>query len=239
MVSHAILAAPAAPADVPAPAELIERTRRFLWRTANREARRVGLEPADVFQELAVGILTSRGYDPARGSPVTWAMVVSRGVLQRLRRTRPRELLASDESLNMTPAKLSNARYSGPGADLVWALNQLPKKERVLVVRRFGLDGRGERVKDLAEEEGVSPQTCSARLGRAIERLRRILITGGLRPRAGEGRGGEQPRRATGGRGRRSGLNPGRGCKPGCKRDRLDVVSPCRSNPFASSESPF
>jgi len=66
--------------------------------------------------------------------------------------------------------------------DLIYALSKLPDRERLILTRRFGLDGvggeSGETLHDIAVRIGLSRERVRQIESRARERLKRLLNRG-------------------------------------------------------------
>lgn len=164
-------------ADVAAYTPLVERI-------ANSTIRR-GCPRTEYEDLVAVGLgalaVAANSYDPERGTEwVTWAYARVRGDMLHWWRDRclliriPHTQIKAWEDLPRAMTLEEMPEAAVPGVDVTWlavqmALERLSAHERELVVRHCY---HGERLIDLAAEQGVHLMTIQRRVRRALDRLR-------------------------------------------------------------------
>lgn len=154
------------------PHALFAHARRYLGAIAHRAGRPCRVDPDDLFQEMAVLLLTNAGtYDPTRGRPESFAAVQLRPALARLRHTRsvPTEQGGPDDDRvgRAAGAEPEPAEVVADGeqvARLREAVDQLPDREWQAITLRFGL----------GDAESLNWDV----LGDLLARLRAVLTDG-------------------------------------------------------------
>ncbi|WP_228386449.1 SigE family RNA polymerase sigma factor [Ornithinicoccus halotolerans] len=107
------------------------------------------------------------------GQPLAYARKVMTNLHTDRWRRRRREVLV--EAVPERPASERPSPPGGAGVDVVRALQQLPPRERQVVVWRYYLDQSEQRT---AEELGVSPGTVKSSASRGLARMRELLSEG-------------------------------------------------------------
>ncbi len=184
---------PAPDADRARRDELVREVRGYLWTIAKAKAPRVGVSIWDLFQSMMVAVLeTADGYGSTPGDRPAWfARRAYLRALARVRGKRRREVLISDlphaDRLPFDPAAAPDGE-PGDAADRAVlaervraAVEKLPERERLVIARRFGLDGGGGATfEQIAGELGTTYQNCSQVAARALGRLRWLLAERGV-----------------------------------------------------------
>lgn len=125
----------------------------------------------DVFQQVFTEIWRrSHGYDPQRGSLVTWALTIARSrAIDEQRRRRPEPIDPDGLPEQSAPAPQDAAIEQWRMAQL---LSRLPTDERELLRLRF-YDELSQ--SEIAEQTGMPLGTVKSRMVRGLKRLRGLL----------------------------------------------------------------
>ena len=182
--------------DQRARAELIEHNLRLVVYIARR-FENTGINLEDLISIGTIGLIKAVGtYQPAKNIKLaTYASrCIENEILMYLRKTSARKTeLSFDEPLNVDwdGNELLLSDVLGTDGDTVMrpieadvdrqllhqAIRRLGGREREIITRRFGLDGRGERTqKEVADRMGISQSYISRLEKRIMTRLKKEMI---------------------------------------------------------------
>jgi RNA polymerase sigma factor (sigma-70 family) len=166
---------------------VVEENLRLAYYLARRAKRRVGelIELEDLEQEAALGLMVAaQNYDPKENPDVPFGAFAQLWVIRYLA-----ELIQSTQRASLElclTADVVDLSSGAPGSERlaieVWeTVAKLPRRERLMVVRRFGLDGAApSKLYELGQHLGVSSTTAKRLLACALTQLRRDFMNEGF-----------------------------------------------------------
>lgn len=147
-------------------AELVVAVNAWVWQQAHVHGRRLGLDPEDLAQETFLRIIRyAHTYDPAKGTPTTWAAVICARVAGETAKGNPPTLsLDYENAFDMTLLdRIAGDTEREGGLDTVEmtavrnAVARLPPHLGDVVTSYYGLDGRPA----LTQEQIATASQCT------------------------------------------------------------------------------
>lgn len=133
---------------------------------------------ADIVHQVFLNAISALdSYDPSRGAIGTWLYAITRNAVNDYYRKLSREPAAEDiELMQLIPAQDDRILTNENLESLASALEQLPDRERKIIVLRFY---HGLSSKETAERVGVSYSNVRFLQYNALKKLRRFLEEAG------------------------------------------------------------
>src|SRR5579862_1205072 len=158
-------------------AELAERHGRMVYATCRRDLIDRQLAE-DATQAVFVLLATKAAELPRTVSIPGWLFITARNVSRGMLRTEQRQKrLEREAAMDTEKAFESDHAWCEIEPSINDALSALKASDKDIVLKRFF---QGLSVRELADEIGITEDTASKRLSRAIERLRRYLRAQGV-----------------------------------------------------------
>jgi RNA polymerase sigma-70 factor (ECF subfamily) len=178
-------------ADVPAESADAEVAAAFRTACQSQSTRvfsyiRFRVESADVAEDLASATFLRaferlRTFDPRRGDVSQWIFGIARNIVNdHLRAHRRWAWLPIEKLSNRSPAAMTPEQAfaeSERRRELAFALKKIRQRDRDMLGMKFGaaLTNR-----EIARVTGISERHAAVRLGRALARLRAVLVSRGM-----------------------------------------------------------